>query len=114
MAPGTASGRRTAAWQQAWQATAEACPAPPSDARPKGEALGEQWNVLVECRDEKQQVELLSRFNAELLFLAKALEIVGAFFRGSDGRNERARRNAGIQQNMKRIGVDGTLTQTAE
>jgi hypothetical protein len=25
----------------------------------------EQWYVLVECRDEKQQVELLGRFKAE-------------------------------------------------
>ena len=52
--------------QAAWQATAEASLAPPpNDARPKGEALVEQWYVLVECRDEKQQVELLGRFKAE-------------------------------------------------
>ena len=30
-----------------------------------GEALAEQWYVLVEWRDEKQQVELLRRFQAE-------------------------------------------------
>ena len=29
------------------------------------EALGEQWYVLVTCRDERQQVELLRRFRAE-------------------------------------------------
>jgi hypothetical protein len=31
----------------------------------KGEVLVEQWYVLVECRDERQQVELLARFQGE-------------------------------------------------
>ena len=31
----------------------------------RDEALAEQWYVLVECRDEKQQVELLRRFKTE-------------------------------------------------
>ena len=47
--------------EEAWQACLD---------RPKGKGLGgealvEQWYVLVECRDEKQQVELLTRFKAE-------------------------------------------------
>lgn len=47
--------------------------------------------------------------DAELFLLAKALEIVGAYFRGS-----RASRNASIEQTMKQIGVHATLTQTVE
>ena len=51
---------------EAWQAAAAAClEAPPRVPGRKGEALVEQWYVLVECRDEKQQVELLTRFQAE-------------------------------------------------
>ncbi len=35
-------------------------------AKPLGEmGLKEQWYVLVECRDEKQQVELLVRLQGE-------------------------------------------------
>jgi hypothetical protein len=51
--------------EEAWQAAAEACLEPPKGKRWGGEALEEQWYVLVECRDEKQQVELLTRFKAE-------------------------------------------------
>jgi hypothetical protein len=51
--------------QEAWRAAAEACLEPPKGTRWGGEALAEQWYVLVECRDEKQQVELLTRFKAE-------------------------------------------------
>jgi hypothetical protein len=51
---------------EAWQAAAAAClEGPPKGQRQKGEALVEQWYVLVECRDEKQQVELLTRFKGE-------------------------------------------------
>jgi hypothetical protein len=51
---------------EAWQAVAEACLTPPPDEEGwKREALVEQWYVLVECRDERQQVELLARFKAE-------------------------------------------------
>jgi hypothetical protein len=51
---------------EAWQAAAEACLAPQADGEgPRREALVEQWYVLVECRDEKQQVELLGRFKAQ-------------------------------------------------
>jgi hypothetical protein len=52
--------------EEAWRASLEEAPAP----QPKGKAFGgetieEQWYVLVECRDEKQQVELLTWFQAE-------------------------------------------------
>ncbi len=52
--------------EEAWQAAARACLEPPAkEAGPTGEALAEQWYVLVTCRDEKHQVELLGRFQAE-------------------------------------------------
>jgi hypothetical protein len=51
--------------QQAWQAAADACLEEPKGKRWGGEVLPEQWYVLVECRDERQQVELLGRFKAE-------------------------------------------------
>jgi len=48
-----------------------------------------------------------------LFGLAKALEIVGAFFQ--QGRNaSRAARNAGLQAEMKKIGVDSELTRSVE
>ena len=50
---------------EAWQAAAAACLEPPKGKVPGGGRLVEQWYVLVECRDEKQQVELLARFKAE-------------------------------------------------
>ena len=52
---------------EAWQAAAQACleTPPAKEGRLKDEALVEQWYVLVECRDEKQQVELLTRFKGE-------------------------------------------------
>ena len=51
--------------EEAWQAAATACLEPPQGKPWGGEALAEQWYVLVECRDEKQQVELLRRFKTE-------------------------------------------------
>jgi hypothetical protein len=53
--------------EEAWQAAAQACleTPPTKQGRPRGEALMEQWYVLVECRDDKQQVELLTRFQTE-------------------------------------------------
>jgi len=51
--------------EAAWQAAAEACLEPPKWKRLGGEGLDEQWYVLVTCRDEKQQVELLGRFKGE-------------------------------------------------
>jgi hypothetical protein len=51
--------------EDAWHAAAEACREPPKGKRWGGEALAEQWYVLVTCRDEKQQAELLTRFKAE-------------------------------------------------
>jgi hypothetical protein len=50
--------------KEAWQA-AQACLEPPKGGWLRGEALVEQWYVLVTCRDEKHQVELLGRFKAE-------------------------------------------------
>ena len=44
----------------AWEAAARACLEGPADrARPEVQTLPEQWFVLVTCRDEKHQVELL-------------------------------------------------------
>jgi hypothetical protein len=53
--------------KEAWQAAAQACLAQPPEpgAGPGGQALAEQWYVLVTCRDEKHQVELLTRFQDE-------------------------------------------------
>jgi len=54
------------ALQEAWEATADgnlaAMLAPP---RPGLKNIPEQFLVLVTCRDEKQQVELLERFRRE-------------------------------------------------
>jgi len=49
--------------QLAWQAAAEAA----AEARPAREidAVPEQYLVLITCRDEKHQVELLQRFQGE-------------------------------------------------
>ncbi len=52
--------------EEAWQAAAQACLGPPpKEGGPKEETLVEQWYVLVTCRDEKHQVELLTRFKAD-------------------------------------------------
>ena len=49
----------------AWEATArDALEAPPADRRPQPR-LEAQFAVLVTCRDEAQQVDLLRRFHAE-------------------------------------------------
>jgi len=49
--------------QLAWQAAAEAA----AEARPAREidAVAEQYLVLITCRDEKHQVELLERFQRD-------------------------------------------------
>jgi hypothetical protein len=54
----------------AWQAAAEkAAAAPPSTdsspLAPSSSPLIEQFYVILECRDEKHQVEMLKRFAAE-------------------------------------------------
>ena len=50
----------------AWEAAAQACLEPPVErARPEVNTLPEQWYVLVTCRDEQQQVELLGRLSGE-------------------------------------------------
>jgi len=68
-APSSAHGVCAATGIVAWQAAA-----PTKFARPKGEfkrdgekalQLSEQFLVLITCRDEKQQVELLGRFQGE-------------------------------------------------
>ena len=52
--------------QAAWEAAANPELAALTAAPPRGvEDIPEQWLVLVTCRDEKQQVELLGRFRAE-------------------------------------------------
>jgi hypothetical protein len=49
-----------------WEAAARACLQGPAErVRPEGETVPEQWYVLVTCRDEKQQVELLGRLSGE-------------------------------------------------
>jgi hypothetical protein len=59
--------------QEAWQAAAEACLGPAKNRRWGGEPLEEQWYVLVTCRDERHQVELLARFQADGLTCKAAL-----------------------------------------
>jgi hypothetical protein len=49
----------------AWQATADALLQTPHPELPPAQALVEQYLILVTCRDEKQQVELLGRFHHE-------------------------------------------------
>jgi hypothetical protein len=52
--------------QAAWAAAAHATLAGPAEPSGPGVGLGpEQWLVLVTCRDERHQVELLARFQAE-------------------------------------------------
>jgi hypothetical protein len=54
--------------QAAWQAAAEATLAEhPAPRPPAAGALPEQYLILVTCRDEKHQVELLGRFQGESL-----------------------------------------------
>jgi hypothetical protein len=50
--------------QTIWHACANAVP--PPDEPPPGETMGvEQWLILVTCRDERQQVQLLERLRGE-------------------------------------------------
>ncbi len=52
--------------QAAWQAAAEAClAAPEAPERRAGETVPEQFLLLITCRDERHQVELLTRFQGE-------------------------------------------------
>jgi hypothetical protein len=52
--------------QEAWEAAARAAVGPPYEPKKEGVEMGPaQWLVLVTCRDEKHQVELLGRFQAE-------------------------------------------------
>jgi hypothetical protein len=52
----------------AWEAAAAAVLAPPSDKPARNVAMGpHQFLILITCRDEKHQVELLERFIAERL-----------------------------------------------
>jgi hypothetical protein len=52
--------------QAAWEAAAQAALGPPYEPDKEGVPMGPpQWLVLVTCRDERQQVELLGRFQAE-------------------------------------------------
>ncbi len=56
----TADPELEAAWRAAAEAALAACP------EPQQVAMGpEQFLVLVTCRDERQQVELLRRFRSE-------------------------------------------------
>ena len=49
----------------AWQAQAEACAAAAGPRAPAAVALPEQFLILVTCRDEHHQVELLGRLQAQ-------------------------------------------------
>src|SRR4029077_12460009 len=51
--------------QAAWRAGAEACLRAPAESAPTVNLGPEQFLVLITCRDEKQQVELLGRFQEE-------------------------------------------------
>jgi hypothetical protein len=51
---------------EAWEATAAAgLAAASATRRPRGQSVPEQFLVLVTCRDEKHQIELLGRFQGE-------------------------------------------------
>ena len=58
----TLSPDLTAAWQTTARAALDCKPAPMT---PGPESFAVQFHVLVTCRDEKQQVELLRRFQEE-------------------------------------------------
>jgi hypothetical protein len=58
----TLSAERQAAWQAAAESTLAAHTPPAAAAATLGPA---QYLVLIDCRDEKHQVELLTRFQAE-------------------------------------------------
>jgi hypothetical protein len=50
----------------AWEATARAAlESPPAESRWAKGRLPEQFAIIVTCRDEAQQVELLGRFQGE-------------------------------------------------
>jgi hypothetical protein len=52
--------------EEAWRQAAEAVLAPRRDwGKQTEQVIPEQWLVLVTCRDEKQQVELLARLSGE-------------------------------------------------
>ena len=52
--------------QAAWQAAAESSLATATGAeRPADAAIPEQFLILITCRDERHQVELLNRFQGE-------------------------------------------------
>jgi hypothetical protein len=51
--------------QAAWEAAAGSLLEAPGQGRPIPQVVPEQWLVLITCRDEKHQVELLARFQAE-------------------------------------------------
>jgi hypothetical protein len=52
--------------QAAWEAAANAAVGPPYEPSKEGVPMGpEQWLVLITCRDEPHQVELLKRFQNE-------------------------------------------------
>jgi hypothetical protein len=65
-APGRAGARGPEDLRLAWEATAlAAIDSPPPAARWAKQIIPEQYAILVTCRDEAQQVELLSRLHAE-------------------------------------------------
>jgi hypothetical protein len=52
--------------QAAWEAAAQASVAEPDNPRsPVAQTVPEQYLVLITCRDERHQVELLARFQSE-------------------------------------------------
>jgi hypothetical protein len=56
----------SAALEAAWQAAAEACLQAENDAKSAGfDGIPAQFLVLITCRDEEHQVELLSQFSGE-------------------------------------------------
>jgi hypothetical protein len=59
--PATLDADLHAAWEATLNPLLAERPGPP----PGTKIIPEQWLVLVTCRDEKQQVELLERFRRE-------------------------------------------------
>jgi hypothetical protein len=51
--------------REAWEATARGCLEPKPPEKPELTSIPEQFLILVTCRDEKHQIELLERFGRD-------------------------------------------------
>jgi hypothetical protein len=51
--------------REAWEATARGCLEPQPREKPELTSIPEQFLILVTCRDEKHQIELLEQFQRD-------------------------------------------------